>query len=397
MRADGSSKFGANNKYGYFPSFAAAWHISQEPFFKWDFINSLKIRGGWGKTGNQEFPAGSSQARYALLNGGGIAQVNNPNPDLKWQSDKQVNIGVDVAVFDNRLSTTMDYFHKTTTDLLYPSAPIQPAPPGSVVRWVNLDGNIINKGVEIAVKAAISQKQNFSWDMSVYATFLKNTVSGAPSAILTGSLEGPGVSGALIQTIQNGLPVNAFYTRKFTGLEKSTGQALYEDNGNTFYYAGNPNPKALLGFSTILRYKNLSLEANMNGAFGQSIFNNMMLNLLNVGGINTGRNIALSVYQNPVKESLSNPVTPSSRYIENGSYWRMANLTLAYDAGYALKPFKGVNIFLTGQNLFILTKYTGFDPEVNANKSANSVPSLGIDVAQYPSARTVILGINFSL
>ena len=120
FRADGSTKFGENNKYGYFPSFAAAWNISKEKFFKLNFVNSLKIRAGWGKTGNQEFPSGSAQARYSFQDNGSISQVNNPNPDLKWQSDKQYNIGVDFSIFNSRISATVDYFNKTTTNLLFP-------------------------------------------------------------------------------------------------------------------------------------------------------------------------------------------------------------------------------------------------------------------------------------
>jgi len=148
LRADGSSKFGANNKYGYFPSFAFAWNVSKENFFKVDVINSLKMRGGWGKTGNQEFPPGSSQALYAFQSGGTIIQINNPNPDLKWQSDRQYNIGIDFSIFNNRITGTMDYFSKTTTNLLFPSSPIQPAPPASTITWINLGGEIIIKDLK---------------------------------------------------------------------------------------------------------------------------------------------------------------------------------------------------------------------------------------------------------
>ena len=154
-----------------------------------------------------------------------------------------------------------------------------------------------------------------------------------PSPIVYGWLQGSGTSGASVEVIQNGLPMNAFYTRKFLGLDKSTGFAIYEDDGNTFYYVGNPNPKTLLGISSTLRYKKFSLTANMYGAFGQDIFNNTLMNVINVGGINAGRNIGLSVYEDPVKESLANPVTPSSRYIVKGNYFKMANLTISYNSG----------------------------------------------------------------
>ena len=392
LRADGSSKFGANNQYGYFPSFAFAWNISKETFFEVGLINSLKMRGGWGKTGNQEFPPGSSQALYAFQDNGTIIQINNPNPDLKWQSDRQYNIGIDFSIFNNRVTGTMDYFSKTTTNLLFPSSPIQPAPPGSTVTWINLDGEIINKGFEVLINAAVIQKEKFTWDLTVNATFLKNNVSGLPGSVYTGN-----VLGVPVEIIQNGLPIGAFYTRKFLGLD-TAGFSVYEDNGNTFYYyEGDPNPKTLLGITSTFRYKKFSLIANMNGSFGQDIYNTTLMNLLNVGGIKGG-NMALSVYQDPVKEDLANPAqSPSSRFIEKGSYLKMSNLTISYDAGDLAKTFKRTNVYITGQNLFLITKYSGFDPEVNIDRNVNGIPSFGIDFTRYPSSRTFIFGINFSL
>jgi TonB-linked SusC/RagA family outer membrane protein len=392
FRADGSTKFGANNKYGYFPSFAFAWNISKEKFFKVDLINSLKIRTGWGKTGNQEFPPGSSQALYAFQNGGNIIQINNPNPDLKWQSDRQYNIGIDFSILNNKVSGTMDYFNKTTTNLLFPSPPIQPAPPSSTVRWINLPGEIINKGLEVLINGAIIRNEKFTWDLSVNATFLKNNVSGLSTSVFTGS-----IGGAPVEIIQNGLPMDAFYTRKFLGFDKSTRFSVYQDDGNTFYYVGDPNPKTLLGISSTFRYKKFSLTANMNGSFGQDIYNSTLMNLLNVGGIKGG-NIALSVYRDPVKESFANPSqSPSSRYIEKGDYLKMTNLTISYNIGDIAKTFKGTNVYITAQNLFLITKYSGFDPEVNVDGNINGIPSFGIDFARYPSSRSFIFGINFSL
>ena len=243
FRADGSSKFGENNKYGYFHSFAAAWNISKEKFFKINFINSLKVRAGWGKTGNQEFPAGSAQARYSFFDAGIIRPVNNPNPDLKWQSDRQYNIGLDFSILNNRISGTVDYFNKTTTNLLFPSPPIQPAPPDAAIRWINLDGEIQNKGIEALMNATIINDKDFGIDLNINATFLKNNVSGLPSPIFTGFVGGP------VQIIENGFPMNTFFTRKFLGFDKD-GFSNYADSGATFYHVGNPNPKVLLGISS---------------------------------------------------------------------------------------------------------------------------------------------------
>jgi len=397
LRADGSTKFGENNKYGYFPSFAAAWNIRNEKFLKLEFVNTLKLRAGWGKTGNQEFPSGSAQTKYSFRDGGNIIQVNNPNPDLRWQSDKQYNLGLDFSIVNKRISGTVDYFNKTTSNLLFPSVPIQPAPQLSVVRWINLDGKIINKGLEFLLNGVLIHKEKFSWDLSLNVTFLKNNVTDMPATIPTGWVFGSGVSGASVEVIQNGLPINAFYTRKFLGMDKATGFALYQDDGNTFYYTGNPNPKTLAGISSTFHYKKLSLTANMYGAFGQDIFFNTMLNVINVSNINSGKNVALSIFKDPVKESIANPVTTSSRFIMKGNYMKMANVTIDYFLGNLRNAFKDARLFLTGQNLFLITKYPGFDPEANFDGSINGVPSIGIDYVQYPSSRTIIFGINFSL
>ncbi len=397
IRADGSSKFGAKSKYGYFPSFSMAWITSEEDFFKIDSINYLKVRVGWGRTGNQEFPSGSSTALYGFTNNGGYGQVNNPNPNLKWQADEQSNIGVDFTILNHKISGTFDYFKKTTTDLLYPSYPIQPAPPGSVVTWINLDGKIQNSGLETTINASIIDHEDITWDFGFNASFLKNNVSGLKSPIPTGALDGPGMSGVTVQKIQSGVPMNTFFTRKYLEIDPITGLAVYQDNGNTFYNVGNPNPTAILGINSTFRLKKLSLSAYMYGAFGQSIYNNTLNSTLNVGNIGSGKNIALSVYQNPIKEALSNPVTPSSRFIEKGDYLKMGNVTLGYDLGKIGKSLKQTRIYVTGQNLFTITKYSGFDPEVNIDKNINGVPSLGIDYQAYPSAISIITGFNFSL
>lgn len=396
FRADGSTKFGKNNKYGYFPSFAGAWNISKEDFFKIEKINSLKLRAGWGKTGNSEFPSGSAQFRYSFPNGTPSLQAaNNANEDLKWQADRQYNIGIDATLLNNRVTVTMDYFNKKTTDLLFPSEPAQPAAPGGAIKWVNLDGYIENKGFEFAVNGAVISKNDFTWDLGVNATFVKNTVNDLSSQINTGGLHGQGITGTTVQVIKSGLPINAFYTKQFLGWDKNTDAfAVYADDGYTLYYVGNPNPKMLLGISTTLRYKKLSLVANMNGAFGHKIYNNTLNSVINVGSISNGKNIAVSVFKDPVKESFANPLSASSRFLEKGNYLKMANMTLGYNVGDVGKIVKGLNLYITGQNLFVITKFTGFDPEVNVDKNQNGVPSSSIEYIPYPSARVITFGIN---
>lgn len=392
FRADGSSKFGSNNRYGYFPSFAAAWNIHKEDFFHSTVINNLKLRAGWGITGNQEFPSGASLARYNFNeNNGGLSENQLPNKDLQWQQDIQTNIGLDFALWNNRVSGTIDYFTRTTNKLLFPSISPQPSP-GTTI-WINLDGQVENKGLEVTLNGNIVRNKDWNWDMGVNATFVKNKVSGLPAPIQTGGLHGQGMSGTLAQLIANGQPINVFYTRDYRGIDAQTGQAIYADDGNVFYFMGNPNPKTILGISTTVSYKKLSLSANMNGAFGYVIYNNTANSVLPIGNLGT-RNLAADLFKNG--ESLTNPITSSSRYLEKGNYLKMANATLSYNIGRIGNNIGNVNVFVTGQNLFVLTKYNGFDPEVNTDKQSNGIPSVGIDYIGYPSARTFLLGVNIS-
>lgn len=397
LRRDGSTKFGPNNKYGYFPSISAAWDISQESFLKVDAINQLKARVGYGRTGNQEFPAGSAQGQVVFGNNGIIGLSNNANSNLKWQADAQYDAGLDIALFNNRVTLTADYFYKNTTGLLFPSFPRQPAPPASVVRWENLDGSVINKGVELIAGVTALDNPRFGLSFTANATFIRNNVSGLAAPIQTGALNGQGLSGVTVERIQNGYPINSFFTRQFQGIDATTGQAAYADLGSPTFYVGNPNPRTLAGLSTTFRFLKLSLTANFNGVFGNQIYNNTLNSVLNVGQILTGKNIALSNYESSIKESTTNPLTASSRFLESGNYVKLSNLTLSYALGDFGKVFKGASIYAIGQNLFVITNYSGFDPEINTNKAVNGVPSVGIDYTGYPSARTFTFGINFSL
>ncbi|MDN3587504.1 SusC/RagA family TonB-linked outer membrane protein [Pedobacter aquatilis] len=399
FRADGSTKFGKSNRYGYFPSFAAAWDVKKEAFMaNTEWIDQLKLRVGYGKTGNQDFPSGSAQQRYDFGNSNGaptLVAINNANPNLKWQSDVQTNVGVDFAFMKNRFTGSIDYFHKETNDLLFPQISFVPAVGGNVPTWVNLPGQIINKGLELTLNGNIVETDNISWSLGGNATFIKNTVQNISGIIKTGSLNGQGLSGVTTEVIQNGLPLFAMVTRQYNGLD-ANGFSLYTDDGFTNYYVGNPNPKVIMGLSTNFRYKKLSFTANFNGAFGQSIYNNTANSVLAISNLGT-RNISSALVSLPVAESLANPIAASSRYIEKGDYVKLANATLNYNFGNIGKSIKALNIFVNGQNLFVITNYTGFDPEVNVNKSVSGVPSAGIDYTAYPTARTFNFGVNFSL
>jgi iron complex outermembrane receptor protein len=393
LRADGSSKFGSNNKYGYFPSFAAKWNLSNEAFLKDNkTINQLALRVGWGITGNQEFPAGAAQEQYTLNSNGGASLSNVANPNLKWESSKQLNAGIDYTFFGGRLYGSVDYFHKNTSDLLFNFPAIQPAPASNY--WINLPANVINKGVEIVLRGDVVATKNFNWNLGVNATFLKNRLEnydGPP--VLTGSISGQGVSDAYAQRLTNNMPLNSFYLRKFEGFDDN-GQGKYTNGGNSLFYIGDPNPKTMLGIITAVNYKQWALNISMHGAYGFDLYNNTANTVLPINNLGS-RNIAADLVG--TQESLSNPITVSSRYLEKGNFMKMDNATISYSIGNIGKVIKNASIYITGQNLFIITKYSGFDPEVNTDKAINGVTSLGIEYSPYPTARNFLAGINFSL
>ena len=395
FRADGSTRFGENNKYGYFPSVGVAWNVSQEEFLaNSSVINNLKFRASWGKTGNQEFPSGASLNRY-VFEQERIRQTNFGNEDLKWETSTTINAGIDFSVLNDRLTGSIDYFDKRTTDVLFEQTLVQPGPPGRF--WINLDGTVLNKGVEIMLTGGVIRNKDINWNIMGNASFLKNSVSGLNDFFETGELRGQGFSNVRSQRVTNGQPLNVWYLRRFEGLDKGTGQSIYADNGNTSYYSGSPNPKMLLGFSSDFSYKKFSATIAMNGTFGHYIYNNTAATVLGIGNLGTTRNIAKALIGTGVQEAISNAPSPSTRNLESGNYIKMANASIGYRVGNIGNGFKNVYISITGQNLFVITKYTGFDPEVNTDAGFGGIPSLGVEYIPYPSARTISLAVNFSL
>lgn len=393
-RRDGSNKFGINNKYGVFPSFAFAWNINEEDFMKSSgTFSNLKLRLGWGQTGNQEFPPGAPLRTVSIGQENNQSVTNLENPDVKWETNTLANIGIDFGILDNKITGSIDWYNRTTTDALFQQVVVQPGPPFRY--WTNLDGEIVNSGLEFTLTAALMRKKDLTWNATMNIAFQKNELKNFVGAIETGGLHGQGISGATIQRLVSGQPINVYYMRRFLGIDKTTGQSTYEDNGNTLYYVGSPNPKQVVGFSTDVSYKKWSLIINMNGALGHYLYNNTANTVLPIGNLGT-RNIAKSLLNSSVKESASNPIAPSTRYLEKGDYLKLANATISYRLGNVGKVFKNANLSLSAQNLFVITKFSGFDPEVNVDKNINGVPSLGIEYIPYPTARNIILGLNFS-
>jgi iron complex outermembrane receptor protein len=357
----------------------------------------LKLRAGWGRTGNQEFPAAASLNRYQINGPNDVTRSNFGNPDLTWEQSDMINVGADFGLFEDRVWGTIDWFQKTSTKVLFEQIVAQPGPPGSAKYWINLPGNIFNTGVEFALNAAIVRGKDFSWNAGVNASFLKNELRDFGNQFFeTGALSGQGVSGARVQRLVSGQPLNVFYLRQFEGID-ANGQSIYTNDGNKLFYSGNPNPTTLLGITTDVNYKKFSAVINMNGAFGHMIYNETLTDVVPIGNLGT-RNIAKSlVADNKAKEAISNAIAPSTRYLESGNYLKLANATVSYNVGNIGKTFRNVNISLTGQNLFVITKFSGFDPEVNVDKQVDGIPSFGIEYSPYPTARTILLGVSFGL
>jgi len=399
LRADGSSKFGSNNRYGYFPAVGARWTISNEDFMKDSkTFNNLALRASWGITGNQEFPPGSSQEQFAFTSFNQAQQVVNGNPDLKWESAQQINFGIDFGLFGGRVFGSLDYYNKNTTDILFQTNAIQPAP--SSLSFVNLaDAHLINSGFELGVGAVIVQNKDVTWEVTLNGAYNKNNVTdlldpntGLPLLIKTGEISGQGVSGTLGQAITNDQPVNIFNLKEFKGFDKTTGNQII---GADPVIGGDPNPSWITGFSTTLRLKKFSFTLNAGGAYGFLIYNNTATSVTNIAGIAQGRNIDVAAYES--EEGVGSGVAASQRFLEKGNYMKLRNFTVSYNVGSMGKFVKNFTAYVTGSNLFVLTNFTGFDPEVNIDKSNNSYPSRSIEYVPYPTPRVVTFGLNFSL
>lgn len=393
VRADGSSKFGENNRYGVFPSLGLAWNMMKEDFMSGSSLfNDLKLRGSWGITGNQEFDAGAAQTRWRIVNNGGLIQENVANPDLKWENSTMFNVGFDFAILDYKLSGSIDYFNKTTEDLLFN---FQVTAPGPASRyWTNLPGEVVNSGLELGLTTFLVNNDNITWDLGINAAFLQNELSGyVGPPVLTGNLFGQGTTGVNIQRLENGQPLNAYYLATYEGLSSEGTSVFAKDGAREF--VGDPNPDILLGISTMLTAGKLTVGLNFNGAMGHQIYNNTAMSVLPISNLGS-RNVDANLIGGGTQESTANAIQASTRYLEDGDYIKLANATIGYKIGDLGGGVRDVTIGLTGQNLIFFTGYTGFDPEVNTVNVRDGVPSFGIEYIPYPSARTILLNLSAS-
>ncbi|HEY9045094.1 MAG TPA: TonB-dependent receptor [Ohtaekwangia sp.] len=423
VRADGSSKFGANNKYGTFPSFSLGWRLTEEEFMKSLPISNLKLRAGWGKTGNQEIPPKYTQAlftsqiaagtTYPLDNTNvypaGTTYVRLANPDLQWEVSTQTNVGLDFGFLGGALTGSVDYFNKVSSNILlevFPADPIQPAS----TTWTNVkDMKIKNAGVEVALNYQYRGNNTFTFNVGGNVTFIHNRVSGSPYSVITsGTAVGSGITGTTVNGYINGEPIGTFFLRQFIGIDE-TGDGVYTDldgDGNITdkdrVKLGSALPTVLYNFNAGVGFKGFDLTANFNGVSGNKVFNNTANANFYKNNIANGVNTTPEAVKYPT-ESISNPKPVSSRYLESGAFLRLNNLTLGYTFSPSMlhidKWVSALRFSVTGQNLFVITKYKGYDPEVNTdrstfNSSSAGTTSLGIDYLSYPKARTILFGLN---
>lgn len=432
IRRDGSSRFGPSNKYGTFPSASVAWRISNEDFFKnITLINDLKIRAGYGVTGNQNIGNYSFASVYQTVqynfNGTPVTAVvpqSIPNPAVRWEEVAQSNIGVDVTLLNNRITITADAYLKNTNGMLVPmSVPISTGYSDIVVPSINA-GKMQNKGIEIAVTTQ-NIRGVFEWNTSFNVSFNKNRIVSLNDSVpmFTGSI-------GLNQNLaihSEGHALNSFYGFVTNGIfqnqkevdgyavqvpgsdpfnRTSPGDIKFRDLNNDGKiddadrtFLGNPNPTVMFAMNNSFAWKGIDLGIFLQGVSGNRIFN---ANRINQEGMAVAQNQTTAVLDRWTGEGSSNTIPRavfndpnkntrvSDRYIEDGAYLRIKNVTLGYTLPKQLSQkakLATARIYVSCQNLATFTKYTGFDPEVAAN---------GIDLNVYPVTRTLSAGINLA-
>ena len=432
LRRDGSSRFGSNNKYGTFPSASAAWRISKEDFFKVNFINDLKVRAGYGVTGNQNI------GNYSFASSLQIAQYNFnntpvsivyplvlPNPGVQWEQVEQSNIGLDATMFNSRVTLTIDAYIKNTSKMLVPAVvPVTTGYSSTNVPSVNA-GSLENKGIEFSISTK-NLTGVFSWNTDLNISFNQNKIKSLNSNTPL-FVDNYGLN-ANFGIDKAGSPANEFYgyvTEGIFQIQKDVDTHAVQQQGTTAYnstspgdirfkdlnsdgvinaddrtFIGNPNPKFIYAMNNSFSYKGFDLSIFLQGVNGNKIFN---ANNIYQEGMSTAQNQTVRTLDRWEGEGTSNYMPRaiygdpnqnarvSNRYIEDGSYLRIKNLTLGYTLPNAVAQrinFSSVRFYASCVNLATFTHYSGFDPEVGTN---------GVDYSVYPVTRTISIGINLNL
>lgn len=428
IRRDGSSNFGENHRWATFPSASVAWRLSEEKFIKnLNVFDDLKLRVGWGQSGNatgfniytarfyyqggSRFtytdPTTGTQGSYKNLNA-----ARNVNPDLKWETTSMLNIGLDFSFFGGRLNGTIEYYDKSTKDMIW-DYPVSTSYYPVNVLTANV-GKMSNRGIELTINATPVQTRDFTWNTSLNLSHNRNeVVSVSNDEFNAGVLNRynpnlPNASTATIQRIIEGEPIGTFYMWEWAGYNDEGISVFYERDPETGErtgettttpgeedrtIVGNAQPKLTMGWNNNFAYKNWDLTAFFTGVFGQKIFNEPRAFFSNIANVTEGKNVMTSIVTEQLPTDKFSAL-PSDRYLENGSYFRLANLTL----GYTFKNFNGwlrnLRLYASCNNVFTITGYKGRDPEINLG---GLEPGCDTRSDHYPRTRQFLIGatINF--
>ncbi|MBD0401913.1 TonB-dependent receptor [Flammeovirga sp. EKP202] len=447
FRADKSSKFAEGHQWGFFPSASAAWFISEETFLKSsEVVSDLKMRAGWGRTGNQGIPPyntfqGYNTNLYSGISNGSIVGTipsNIPNAALTWETTEQLNIGVDFGLLKSRINGTLDVYHKNTQDLLQRIA--APASTGFDFFYVNR-GQMYNRGIELNLEGVILDRTD--WGITVGGSITKNVTELGDLGLPTSGIY---IDGQLIQeqyylgdNVSNtmdaanifikGQPIGLFYGYKTDGIYTSDEEAkagptfgtenkagdlrFVDQNGDGKITAedktiiGDPNPDFIYSFRTTFRYKALSLSMLWSGVQGNDVLNaNKIFYTYTRGG--TQWSMSKDAYYNAWSEENPQGTQPrilfgqenvmdnyvTDQLIEDGSYLRLANITLSYDLPIKSSTLEKINLYFTASNPFTFTNYSGYDPEVTNDLYNGSL--IGVDWGAYPNVRSYLVGCNLT-
>lgn len=417
IRADGSSKLAPGHRWGYFPSFSGAWRISSEPFMKdIEWINDLKLRGGWGQTGNQSGLGDYSYLASYSINrvqwfGEGFdtnavptrTQSTLSNPELTWETTSQTDIGLDLTMFNNRLMLYIDWYYKRTSDMLMTiTLPAGSAP----ARTLNYNGGtMVNKGWEITLKS-VNMKGKFSWDTDFNISFNKNKLESLRlTQVYYSAMTTDYVNDYVVRNVP-GRPLGSFYGYVAEGIDPETGDMIYKDvnkdgviSASDRTYIGDPNPDFTFGLTNNFSWKGFNLNILLQGSVGNDIYN---VSRMETEGMYDGKNQSTKVLDRwRVPGQITNVpkagwnIKNSSYFVEDGSYLRVKSVSLSYDVPRKIISKLGINRlqpYFTASNLLTWTSYSGMDPEVNQYGNNGAVQ--GIDWGTYPLNRSFVFGLK---
>lgn len=413
FRADGSSNFGPQERWGYFPSFSMGWRISESFFENNLTFSEMKIRAGWGIVGNDQvgnyayFGRVGSGGNYPI---GGIVMPGTypasvENEGLKWEESEQLNVGLDISFLRNRISFTADAYLKNTTDLLL-NAPL-PRSTGFDSAIQNV-GHLRNKGLEFQV-TSFNTTGEFKWQSDLNLSFNRNEVVDiVGQEIFAGGVAGRGE----VSLVREGEPLGSFYGYIWGGVDPETGMAFYIDREGESTFEptaddrtiiGNANPDFNYGFTNTFSYSNFGLSIFLQGSQGNDIFNATRIETEAMIDSKNQSIVVLDRWRAPgdvtdIPRAIAGNTDNSrlsTRFVEDGSYLRLKALTFSYDLPESLTQnlhLERLKLYATGENLFTITDYSGFDPEVNAFGASNT--ARGVDYGTYPQTRNLIVGLN---